>query len=189
VQSLIQDRAIWYVMRGSGVVSLLLLTGVMTLGIATAKRWRPAGRPRFVTAALHRSIALLAVVFVAIHVVTAVLDPYAVVGVTAVFVPFVAARSAFWIGAGTISLDLLVATIVTSLLRVRIGVRLWRTVHLLAYLSWPIAVAHGLGAGSDGGTLWLRVLASLCVGVVAVALTSRLRAADGGKHLEPATSA
>ena len=85
MHSLIQDKAIWYVMRGSGVVSLLLLTGVMTLGIATAKRWRPAGRPRFVTAALHRSIALLAVVFVAIHVVTAVLDPYVLWNVDELF--------------------------------------------------------------------------------------------------------
>jgi hypothetical protein len=71
-----------------------LLTGVFVLGIATFRRWRPAQLPRFVTASLHRSISLLAVVFLGIHVVTAVADPYAAVGVAAVVVPFVAGRSA-----------------------------------------------------------------------------------------------
>ena len=39
----------WYLMRGSGVVSLLLLTIVFGLGIATSKRFRPRNLPLYVT--------------------------------------------------------------------------------------------------------------------------------------------
>ena len=71
---------VWYLMRGSGVVSLLLLTGVMALGIATFGGVRLGTMPRFATLALHRSVSLMAVVFLGVHVATAVIDPYAAVG-------------------------------------------------------------------------------------------------------------
>jgi len=183
--TLVGSNAIWYLMRSSGVVSLVLLTAVMALGVATVNRWRPGRMPRFVTASLHRSIALLSVVFVGVHVVTAVVDPYALVGVASVFVPFVGAHSAFWVGLGALSLDLIVALIVSSLLRRHVGARLWRGVHWTAYLSWPVALAHGLGMGSDASTIWLQVLAGVCVAVVGAAVAWRLGRAAPEKHLEP----
>jgi methionine sulfoxide reductase heme-binding subunit len=183
---LITSKAIWYLMRGSGVVSLILLTGVMTLGVATSKRWQPGRMPRFVTVSLHRSIALLSVVFVAIHVTTAVLDPYAFVNVASVFLPFAAGRAALWVGLGAVSLDLVLALIVSSLVRSRLSPRLWRGIHWLAYLSWPVALAHGLGMGSDTGTVWLRAIAAACIATVGVAAVWRLRDKNSrSKRLEP----
>jgi len=177
-------NADWYLMRASGVVALLLLTGVFVLGIATFRRWRPGGMPRFVTASMHRSIALLSVVFLTVHVVTAIADPYAVVGVAAAFVPWMAGRSAFWIGLGAVSLDLFIALVVSSLLRARIGARTWRAIHWTAYASWPLALAHTLGSGTDAGSLWLRAISIACVAAVGGAVVWRL-AAPGVKHLEP----
>jgi sulfoxide reductase heme-binding subunit YedZ len=179
------SKADWYLMRGTGVVSLLLLTAVIVLGIATVKRWRPGRLPRFVTPSLHRRISLLAVVFLAVHVATAVADPYALVGVAAIFVPFVAAKSALWVGLGALSLDLIAVLIVSSLLRRHIGARIWRALHWLAYLSWPVALAHTLGMGTDASSLWQRSLAAGCVGLVGLALAFRIRVRPSGKHLEP----
>jgi sulfoxide reductase heme-binding subunit YedZ len=164
----------WYLMRASGVVALLLLTAVFLLGIATTKRWRTRSLPGFAAVSLHRSISLLSVVFLVVHVATAVVDPYAVVSVASVFVPFVAGKSAFWLGLGALSLDLLAALIVTSLLRHRLGFRVWRGVHWAASLAWPLSIAHSAGMGSDTRTLWLRALAAGCVGVVAAAAAARL---------------
>lgn len=175
----------WYLMRASGVVSLLLLTAVFVLGIATTNRWRTRRTPGFATLGLHRSISLLAVVFLAVHVVTAVADPYAAVAIAAVVVPFVAGKSAFWVGLGAVSLDLVGALIVTSLVRRHLSLRVWRAVHWAAYLTWPLAIAHTLGIGSDSGTLWLRALAGGCVAVVGAAVALRVLRAGGGKHLEP----
>jgi sulfoxide reductase heme-binding subunit YedZ len=174
----------WYLMRASGVVALVLLTGVFVLGIATFRRWRPGKLPRFVTASLHRSMALLSVVFLTIHVVSAIADPYAVVGVSAAFVPFVAGRSAFWVGLGAISLDLIIALVVSSLLRARISAGAWRAIHWVAYASWPLALAHTIGYGTDAGTLWLRAISIACIAAVLSSIAWRLGAANV-KHLEP----
>ena len=165
---------IWYLMRGSGVVSLLLLTAVMALGIATAGRATLGSLPRFVTLALHRSVALLSVVFVAIHIVTAVVDPYAAIGVVQVLVPLSAAKYPIPAGLGALSLDLVAALMVTSLLRGRIGPRVWRAVHWLAYLTWPVAFLHGITIGTDKSAAWMIGVDVLCAAVVAVAVGTRL---------------
>jgi sulfoxide reductase heme-binding subunit YedZ len=183
--SLTTNGAAWYLMRASGVITLVLLTGVFVLGIATTKRWRSRSLPGFAVVSLHRSISLLAVVFLGVHIVTALVDPYAVVGVAAVFVPFVAGKSAFWVGLGAVSLDLTLALIVTSLLRARIGLRVWRAVHWAAYLSWPVALLHSVGMGSDAGTLWLRAVAAVCVAAVAASVVWRWQRVHSGKYLEP----
>ena len=178
--------AVWYLMRASGVVSLLLLTAVFTLGIATTSRWHAGRLPRFVTLALHRNISLLAVVFLVSHVVTAVVDPYAHVGLLATVVPLAAGRNALAIGLGTVSLDLVAALIVSSLLRRHIGQRVWKGIHWLAYASWPLALFHTLAAGTDGGTVWLLGLGVLCTGIVGAAVAWRLRGRMGAvKHQEP----
>lgn len=180
---------VWYLMRASGVVSLLLLTAVLVLGIGTTRRWRTRRTPGLVALGLHRSISLLAVVFLVVHVATAVVDPYAVVSIAAVVVPFVAGRTPFWVGLGALSLDLVAALIVTSLLRHRLSLKVWRGIHWAAYLAWPLAIGHSLGTGSDTQALWLRVLAGACVAVVAAALALRMRGAGRrAKHpeLQPA---
>jgi sulfoxide reductase heme-binding subunit YedZ len=178
------SKAIWYLMRATGVVSLGLLTAVLALGIATVNRWRPGKAPAFVTAGVHRSLSLLSVVFVAVHVVTAVVDSYAGVSLVSVVVPFVGSSKPLWVGFGAVSLDLVVALIVSSLLRRRIGARAWRAIHWTAYLSWPVAFAHAVGMGSDAGATWFQVVAGLCSGVVAAAVALRLVDRRPGKRLE-----
>jgi sulfoxide reductase heme-binding subunit YedZ len=137
------DSILWFATRGAGIVSLLLFTGVVTLGILTAGRWQTRSWPRFITARLHRDIALLSVVFLAVHIVTAVVDPFTALGPLAVLVPFAVDYERFWLGLGTVALDLGLAIVLTSLFRSRVGVRTWRAVHWLSYDAWPIALLHG----------------------------------------------
>jgi sulfoxide reductase heme-binding subunit YedZ len=167
--------AVWYLMRGSGVVSLLLLTGVVALGVGTTRGVRIGSLPRFATMALHRSTALLATVFVAIHVATAVIDPDAVVRLIDVVVPFTARSQPLRVGLGALSLDLILALIVTGLLRARIGRRAFRAVHWGSYAAWPVALLHSLGMGTDASTIWMRAVAGACIATVAAALAWRLR--------------
>jgi methionine sulfoxide reductase heme-binding subunit len=163
----------WYLMRGSGAVSLLLLTAVLALGIATSDRRRLPGLPRFATAGLHRSISLVAVLFLGIHVVTAVLDPYAAIRLVDLFVPFLAGRSPLAAGLGAVAFDLVLALIATSLLRERIAPRLWRLVHRLAYLCWPVAALHGVVIGSDRVSTWMLGVDLACVALLAGSLATR----------------
>jgi sulfoxide reductase heme-binding subunit YedZ len=159
-------RALWYLTRGTGVVSLLLLTGVALLGLAGAMQWTSPRWPRFVTQGLHRNLALLAVAFIVVHVASTVIDGFAPIRWIDAVVPFVSAYRAVWLGLGALAFDLFLALIVTSLLRARLGFRTWRAVHWLAYGCWPVAVLHGLGAGSDTREPWMLAVVAICVGSV-----------------------
>ena len=165
---------LWYATRAAGLVSLLLLTASVLLGVLTAGRFSSERWPRFLTTGLHRNISLLVLVFLALHVGTTVLDSYVSIPVTAVFVPFASSYKTFWLGLGAIALDLLLALIVTSLVRGRLGHRSWRRVHWLAYACWPIGLAHGLGIGTDRDTIWVFALTICCAATVAAAATWRL---------------
>jgi methionine sulfoxide reductase heme-binding subunit len=164
----------WYVTRATGMVSLILLTAVMCLGLLTVSRLQTAGWPRFLTAQLHRNIALLSVVFLVVHVVIAVVDPYAALGFASALIPFSSPYRQLWLGLGGVSMYLVVAMIVTSLLRGRIGQRTWRAIHWAAYAAWPTAVLHGLGTGTDSVAAWSWVLNATCMLAVAACLTWRL---------------
>jgi methionine sulfoxide reductase heme-binding subunit len=191
MNQLLTSGPAWYLMRGSGVVSLLLLTTVSALGIATVSRWRPGRVPRFVTLGLHRNVSLLAVAFLTVHVLMAIVDPDASVRVVALVVPLPSDRYALWLGLGSLSLDLIVVLVVTSLLRERIPPRIWRALHWLAYLAWPVALAHGAGMGTDARSTWMLAVDGGCVVLFAAALGLRLLNAPSGatKHLEPQLSA
>src|SRR5258708_33594855 len=141
-----------------------VLLGVMRAGRLSSDRW-----PRFLPAGLHRNISLLVLVFLALHVGTTVLDTFVSVPVIAVFVPFASSYKPFWLGLGTIALDLLLALLVTSLLRGRLGYRSWRRVHWIAYACWPIGLAHGLGTGTDRATIWVFAVTVGCAAAVAAA--------------------
>jgi DMSO/TMAO reductase YedYZ heme-binding membrane subunit len=168
---------LWYLTRGSGIVTLVLLTLTICLGVATSVRWRSRGLPRFVVAGLHRNLTLLAVAFLALHVVTTVADGYTPIGVKDAFLPFVSAYRPVWLGLGAIACDLLLALVVTSLLRARVGFRTWRVLHWLAYAAWPVALVHALGTGSDSRFGWMAAIAGACLVAVGLAVVARAFAA------------
>ncbi len=170
---------LWYTTRAAGVVSMVLLSGVMVLGMLTRARAGGPRWPRFLTAALHRDLSLMALVFLALHIVTAVVDPYTHLGIVAATVPFGSSYRSFWLGLGVIALDLMLAVAATSLLRSVIGHRAWRAIHWLAYGCWPVAVLHGLGTGTDAGSLWMSAITVACVaGVLATAAYRLLSPGD-----------
>jgi predicted ferric reductase len=170
----VNDTLLWYTTRGAGVVSLLLLSAVVVLGILSVRRFETAGWPRFLTVGLHRNLSLTAVVFLLLHIVTAAVDPFTSLGWVAAVVPFGSSYRTFWLGLGTVSAELLAAIVATSLLRQWIGPGAWRLVHWLSYAAWPVAVLHGWGTGTDSGAGWLVAIQLLCVLAVGLAVIVRL---------------
>lgn len=170
----------WFISRGTGLVSLLLLTGSMVLGLLTSGRYATVSTPRFAVAAVHRNISLLALAFLAVHISTAILDGYVTLHWIDVLVPFASDYHPFWLGLGAIAIDLLLAVLITSLLRARIPLKVWLGVHWLSYLCWPIALAHGLGiGGADSGLAWVVLLNIACVVAVAGVSIWRAGRSDG----------
>ena len=172
------STALWYATRASGIVALVLLTVTMVLGVTTANRARSRHWPGFAQQELHRRSSLLAMVFLAIHILTSVLDTFVHIGWVAIVVPFTSSYSRFWVGVGTVALDLMTAVIVSSLLRARLKPSTWRGLHWLSYGSWPVALAHTFGMGTDAGEHWVIGLGALCAISVGSALLWRLHAAN-----------
>lgn len=169
------DQALWFASRGTGLVSLILLTATLVLGAEHAGRAAGARWPRFTVHAVHRNLSLLALAFLAVHIGTAIADSYVGIRVIDAFVPFVSPYKPFYLGLGAIALDLMLAVIVTSALRTRLPLPVWQWVHRAAYALWPISVVHGIGAGGkDASLLWVQAVNVVCVAAVIVAVWRRV---------------
>lgn len=170
-----EGPVLWFANRGTGVTLLVLLSlstvlGVLASGRATHPRW-----PRSLTQALHRNVALLSCALLVAHVVTAVVDEFVDIRWWHAVVPFTATYERVWLGLGTLALDLILAVVVTSLLRRRMGHRPWRAVHLASYAAWWLGVMHGLLMGTDAGATWSQAVTWVCVAAVLAAAAYRIR--------------
>jgi sulfoxide reductase heme-binding subunit YedZ len=164
---------LWYATRATGLVTLLLLTASVLLGMLTSGRFATDKWPRYLTDGLHRNVSVLVLFFLALHVGTIVFDTYTHIPITAAFIPFSTTFRPGWLALGAVACDLLIALVATSLIRNRLGHRTWRFIHWTAYICWPIALAHGLGVGTDRSTFWVFGMTVLCVATVAAVATWR----------------
>jgi methionine sulfoxide reductase heme-binding subunit len=165
--------AMWYTSRATGVVSLVLMSLVVIIGLIVNRQGRLPGMPRFAVLGLHRYLSLLSIAFLAVHIATAVLDTFVNISVAASVIPFVSAYEPLWLGLGAVAFDLMIAIIITSLLRAHLGRLAWKAVHWLAYASWPLAVVHSVYASKDMQRGALLGLALVCIAAVLAAMIWR----------------
>lgn len=144
----------WFVARGSGIVAYLLLTAAVAVGIAVSRRWHSPSWPRVVVEASHRWLAVIFCCFLAVHTVTIGLDPFTHFGLRDITVPFGSAYRTLWLGLGVLAAELGVAIAASVAIRPWIGYRLWRGLHLLTYVLFPLSLLHSIGTGTDTTTLW-----------------------------------
>lgn len=169
------SEALWALGRGNGIVALAFMTLSVVLGVASRSGRPLFALPRFGIAAVHRFVALASTLLVMLHIGLLLLDPYAKLRIIDFVVPFLGAYRPLWQGLGTVAFDVLIVVIITSLLRKRLGLRLFRSVHWVTYLLWPIALTHALGNGTDAGQVWFQAFAVCCTMLVSTIIVWRLR--------------
>jgi len=179
------DQVLWFATRGAGAVSLLMFTASAALGLVTVARFQAAGWPRFFNYEMHRRVSLLSIVFLAVHVLTAVFDPFTKLGLGAALVPFASSYRPVQVALGVVALYLFVALIVTSLLRKHIGQRTWRAVHWASYAMWPMALLHGITAGSDASAPWMLAVDLISIAVITAALGWRVAVGNPNRSRLP----
>ncbi len=165
---------LWFLNRGTGVALLVLFTLTTVLGVLSAREGRRRLLPAMITQGLHRNLALLSVALLLAHVATAVVDTFVDIRWWQALSPVGATYEPLWLGAGALSLDVIIVVVLTSLLRERIPPRLWRGIHWLSYLAWGLALAHATGIGTDAATPWGRWLGIGCLGAVLLAAAARV---------------
>ncbi len=161
----------------AGVFALVALTASVGAGLAAADRVIMTPGGRIAAQAAHRAASFAAVAFLAVHITVEVLAGRS--RATDAVVPFLDPGRTFYLGLGTVASDLLVIIVVTGLLRGRFAaVRpawLWRVLHAVAYLCWPLAIVHGLLAGRTAKP-YVDWSYGACVAAVALALVFRVAA-------------
>lgn len=164
----------WYINRAAGLVSWALLSASIVFGLLLSSK--AAGkklRPNWLQD-LHRGLSGLAVVFVGVHVVGAIADSYVHFGWAEVLVPFTSSWRPVAIAWGVVSMYLLVAVEVSSLLRKHIPKRWWRGIHFLSFPLFLTATVHGVTAGSELGTTAGIAVAALVTATIAGLTTIRI---------------
>lgn len=164
---------LWFLNRGTGFVLLAVLTLTVLLGVLALRGRAGALVPAFVSRSLHRNLSLLGVVLLVVHIATAVLDEYVDIRWWHAFVPYGAAYEPLAVGVGTVATDLILAVVITTLVRARLGLRSWRRVHQLAYVAWLLGLVHGLMVGTDSREPWALATYATAGGLVGIALLVR----------------
>ena len=159
----------WYTSRATGFVALILFTLVVSLGTFVANRIGGTIVGRFELNELHRSVSIVAVVFLVIHIVSTVVDSFVPTGWIAVLVPMTSSYKRIPVAVGTVAFDLILAVWISSLLKVRIANRNWRFLHWFSWLAFATAIVHTLLTGTDSRSGFGLILVAFCAGVVGVA--------------------
>lgn len=149
---------VWELIRGSGLTAFVLLSISILMGIAIRVRALDFLMGRGWVNELHQTISVLSLIFVVFHVALVLLHDYVPFSLVEVLVPFASDWKPGAAALGTISLYLLVLLIGSSWLRPNIGFKTWRAIHFAGFLAWPIAMLHGVTAGSDSGEAWVQYL-------------------------------
>ena len=166
---------LWYLTRATGIVTLLLFTSVMVVGIMTATRVGGKQLPKFAVMEVHRRISFLAISFLGLHILTSLVDSYVNIGILGVFIPYTSPYKPTFIALGTLSLDITLAVIISSVFKNRISRSLWRTIHWMAYIAWPVAILHSVFIGTDIRFIWMDLFVGLNVAAVGAAIVWRIQ--------------
>jgi hypothetical protein len=158
-----------------GVISLVSLSITIMVGLVATDRLVLSIRQRVLLQSAHRTTGVIAVGALFLHVWTKFAKDF----ITAIdiFVPFLVEGNNLYVGLGTISGWIMVLVMWSGIARARFIGRgrpwMWRGIHAISYLMWPIALTHGLSAGRPADA-WVTVSYVVCVLGVLVGLAVRL---------------
>ena len=173
----LSTQLFWYTARSAGIVGWALLSASVLWGLLMSTRvlGKLAKRPWLLD--LHRYLGGLAVIFTGVHVVSVMLDSYVHFGLVEVLVPFASSWKPLPVAWGIVSLYLLLAVELTSLLRKRLSKKVWHAIHLSSLPLFAFSTIHMVTAGTDGANGLLRWIALLVTAAVAGLVTFRVQAA------------
>jgi len=148
----------WLVSRASGILALVLISIAVLVGLTmSTKLLRRPGVGRILMR-LHESVALIALAAIALHGLALLGDSWLRPGLRGILVPFALGYRPLFTGLGILAGYLTAVLALSYYARRRIGNKRWRKLHRVILLAWLMGVVHTLGAGSDGGALWLRAI-------------------------------
>ncbi len=162
----------WYVARSAGIVAYLLLSTSVVVGVLMSARAKLSW-PRFAVEEVHRFLAILTGVFLALHGIALLADRVVPISIVQLVIPFQTTYRPLGVGLGVTSALLLLAVALSNLVRKRLPYRVWRRIHYVTIAVWLTATAHGLLSGTDRQDFWFMALVGVAVCTVGLAFLGR----------------
>ncbi|HWK28715.1 MAG TPA: hypothetical protein VNS09_19280 [Solirubrobacter sp.] len=164
----------WLASRALGIVALVLLSLSVSLGLAMSGRLlRRPGLPARLRR-YHEASTLVTLGLIAAHGGVLLLDGYLRPNLAGVTLPFALGYRPFWTGLGVIGGWLALILAGSFYVRRWIGVKTWRWLHRWTLAVYALALAHVIGAGTDGRSPWMLALLTFLLAPNVFALVYRM---------------
>ena len=144
------ELRIWLASRAAGFTALGLLTVQIALGLVLShptnkSTWRLSRR----LFPWHENAWIFVLAFLAAHVLSLIVDPYAGVGAIGAFIPGLSGYRNAAVALGTLAMWALLVTGLTARYTKLLPPGLWLSIHRLSVVVFVLAWMHGLLAGTD----------------------------------------
>ena len=146
----------WYSVRALGFLAYLVLAASVLYGLLLSTKILDAIAHRPVSFALHKDLAIVAMVLTGLHMTILLGDSSFPFTPRAILVPFASPFAPVWVGIGQLTFYSMIVVTASFYVRRQIGQRAWRILHYVTFLSFIGATAHGIASGSDTGSAWAR---------------------------------
>jgi sulfoxide reductase heme-binding subunit YedZ len=149
----------WITSRAAGIVSLVLASLAVSLGLVMSLKMLRARRPDLL--ALHEVLSLGTLVALAVHGLTLLGDSFLRPSIADIAIPFVSGYKTVWTSIGIIGGWALVFLGLSYYARNMIGANRWRKLHRFTALAWVAGIVHTLGEGTDAGQIWFLAMLAI----------------------------
>lgn len=145
---------LWFAGRATGLTAYGLVTLQVVLGLVLShpvnqSTWKLSKR----LFPWHENLWVFVLAFLAAHIVSLILDPYAGVGVTGAFIPGLSSYRSWPVALGTLGLYALLITGVTARYTKLLPAGAWLRIHRFSIVVFGLTWLHGVQAGTDSDTL------------------------------------
>lgn len=164
----------WYATRAAAVCAYILLTLTVVMGLARSLARVARVRVSWLVEENHQTLAAIAAVFVALHLLTLLLDPLIPFTPLNLLIPVNEPYSPIAVALGVLALYGMVALLASSWLRRRLSYRAWRTLHYVSFITFVLVTAHGVFAGSDTRQPWMYLIYLASAVIVGLGTLARM---------------
>jgi sulfoxide reductase heme-binding subunit YedZ len=164
----------WLASRSFGIVAIVMLAISVGLGLAMSGRivrrpGLPAKLKRY-----HEASTLVTLGLIVAHAGVLLADGYLRPGLAGIALPFHMSYQPLWTGMGIIAGWLAALLGLSFYARKWIGVKTWRWLHRWIIAAYVLALAHAVGAGTDGRSTWMIAMLTVLTPPIVFAFTYRM---------------
>lgn len=164
----------WFASRAFGIVAIVMLGISVAIGLTMSGRLMKRPGMGAKLRRFHEASALVTLGLIVAHGGLLLFDTYLRPGLAGITLPFALSYRPVFTGLGIIGGWLAAILGLSFYARRRIGARTWRRLHRLTIVVYLLALAHVVGAGTNGTNSWMVALLTALTAPIVFAFTYRL---------------